>query len=127
MGSPAATPLRAEIQALLDRMAAVYSAGDAAACAALYTEDGAIYSPFAPPVHGRAAIETVHRDWTGGGAGDKRLTVIDAGGEEDLAWCLAAFSEDSMTDSGTSLNILERQPGGNWLIRISSLNADETA
>jgi len=119
--------IRDEMQALMGRMAVAYRAGDATGCAAMWTEDGAIYSPFAPPVHGRAAIEAIHREWTGGGGGgNKRLEVLDAGSKGNLAWCLAAFSEGS-TESGTSLNILERQPDCNWLIRVSSLNSDEPA
>lgn len=118
-------PIRDEMQALLDRMVVAYRAGDAAGCAALWTEDGAIHSPFAPPALGRAAIEALHRDWTSGGAGaNKRLEVLDAGSEGDLAWFLAAFSEGS-TESGTSLCIVERQPDGGWLIRVCSLNSDE--
>jgi ketosteroid isomerase-like protein len=110
------------------RMVAAYRAGDAAGCAALWTEDGALFSPFAPPARGRAAIEALHSDWTADGVGsDKRLEVLDAGAEGNLGWCMVAFSEGSATDSGTSLNVLERQPGGDWLIRICSLNSDHAA
>ena len=120
-----------EMQALLDRMAAAYTAGDARACAALFTEDGAIYSPFGPPVQGRAAIEAAHREWIALGETKKRLSVVEARASGDLAWCLAAFAGDvpdgaggTRTERGVSLNVLERQPGGAWLIRVSSLNED---
>lgn len=114
---------RAEAQALFDAMGEAYRAGDAARCAAFWTEDGAVFSPWAPPARGRAAIEALHRIWTAApDAGRKRLTVIDAGSEGALGWCLVEFSEGDPATAGCSLGILERQPDGRWLIRLSSLN-----
>jgi uncharacterized protein (TIGR02246 family) len=120
--------IRDELQALFDQMTSAYRAGDAAACAAMWTGDGALYSPFAPPTHGRAAIEALHRDWTDDGAGKgKTLKVLDAGADGNLAWCVVAFAEGEMTESGTSLSILQRQADGTWLIRVCSLNSDEVS
>lgn len=104
-------------------MTAAYRAGDAAACAKMWTESAAIYSPFGPPLTGRAEIEAAHRDWTAGGAGaDKVLEVQAASADGDMAWCLVRYSEEG--ESGVSLNILERQADGTWLIRLTSLNSD---
>lgn len=64
--------------------------------------------------------------WTQGGGTDKQLTVIDAGGAGDLAWCLAAYSEGQATGDGTSLDVLERQADGAWLIRMCSLNSSDS-
>jgi hypothetical protein len=49
---------------------------------------------------------------------------MDAGGSGDLAWCLTAFSDAH--DSGTSLNVFQRQADDKWLIRVCSLNEDKT-
>ncbi len=51
-----------DFQALMDRMAAAYRAGDAPACAAMFTMDAQLYSPYAPPALGREAIEALHRE-----------------------------------------------------------------
>ena len=115
-----------ELQELMNKMVEAYRAGDAARCAALFVPDGMLYSPYAPPARGRQAIEALHRDWTQGG-GNKQLTVIDAGSSESLAWCHAAYSEGEVSGNGTSLNILERQADGHWLIRICMLNSDTPA
>jgi hypothetical protein len=48
----------------------------------------------------------------------------DAGSSGDLAWCLAAYSEGRVAEEGDSLNILEHQADGKWLIRICSLNSN---
>ena len=70
--------IRDELQELMDMMATAYRAGDAARCASLFVPDGALYSPYASPTLGRAAIEALHRNWTHDGE-NKQLTVIDAG------------------------------------------------
>ena len=84
-----------------------------------------MYSPYAPPAPGRAAIEAVHREWTGAGGGaDKSMAILQAGGSADLAWCLGRYGEGAATGGGTALSVVESQGDGAWLIRICSLNAD---
>jgi uncharacterized protein (TIGR02246 family) len=117
--------IRDELQGLMDKMANAYRAGDAAGCASLFVPEGALYSPYAPPALGRAAIEELHRDWTQGGE-NKQLQVIDAGSEGNLAWCHTAFSEGNVSDNGTSLSVCERQADGRWLIRFCMLNSDDS-
>ncbi len=117
--------IRAEAQTLLDSMVQAYRAGDATGCAALFTADANLYSPYAVAARGRSEIETLHRNWTAHGGDSKTLTVLDAGSSGDLGWCLAAYSEGEVTGNGTSLNVLARQPDGRWLFRICSLSADE--
>jgi ketosteroid isomerase-like protein len=125
-GAGNAMSIRDDLQNFWNIYAAAYRAGDAAACAALFAADAALYSPYAPPARGRAAIEALHRVWTqDGGGADKQLTVIEAGSSGDLAWCLAAYSEGQATGDGTSLGILGRQAEGDWLIRMCSLNSND--
>ena len=117
--------IRDDLQNLFNIYAAAYRAGDATTCAAMFALNGELYSPYAPPARGRAAIEALHKVWTQERGGGKQLIVIDAGGSDDLAWCLATFSEGQVTDDGTSLNIFERHADGNWQIRICSLNSSD--
>lgn len=114
--------LRHELQAVLDNMARVYGAQDAAACAAMFTESASLYSPYAPPTHGRAAIEALHRVWTAEPSA-KRFEIVDVGGGDELAWALAQYSEGAATADGTTLVVFERSPASGWLIRICSLNS----
>ncbi|WP_245318119.1 MULTISPECIES: nuclear transport factor 2 family protein [unclassified Mesorhizobium] len=56
--------IRDELQELWDIYVAAYRAGDAAGCAAVFTSDAELHSPYAPPARGRAAIEALHGVWT---------------------------------------------------------------
>lgn len=114
-----------ELQSLLDAYARAYQEGDAAACAKLYAPDGELHSPYAPPARGRSEIEELHKAWTEHVSGEKTLAIVEAGASGDLAWCLATYSEGHATGNGTSLNVLERQADGSWLIRMSSLNSTD--
>jgi uncharacterized protein (TIGR02246 family) len=113
-----------EMQELMDEMAVAYRTSDARACAQLFVSDGVLYSPYAYPARGRAEIESLHRAWTDETT-RKQLIVMDASSTGNLGWCLAAYSEDDATGNGTSLNVVERQPDGQWHIKICSLTSDE--
>jgi uncharacterized protein (TIGR02246 family) len=117
--------IREELQDLLDAYAKAYQAGDALACANMYTPQGELHSPYAPPARGRSEIEEIHRVWTQYVSGEKKLAIVEADSSGDLAWCLATYTEGQVTGNGTSLNILERQPDGSWLVRLSSLNSTD--
>lgn len=100
-----------EFQKLLDDYASRYRARDAAGCASVFAPPAELLSPYGPPLRGRAAIEQAHRAWVKEGGDTKAMDVADAGVAGDLGWRLARYSEGS-AGSGTSLDILERQPDG---------------
>jgi len=60
-----------ELQIFMNAMALSYGAGDAAACAAMFTADAELFSPYAPTACGRAEIEELHRVWTEGDGNKK--------------------------------------------------------
>lgn len=109
-----------ECQNLLDRYAFCYRQGDAGGCAATYALDAEMYSAFAPPAIGRRAIEAAHEEWVSEEAGDKLIEVQSADRSGDLGWCIARFSEGD-AGHGISMNVLARQPDGDWLITHCSL------
>ncbi|TPK61594.1 DUF4440 domain-containing protein [Mesorhizobium sp. B2-4-19] len=118
--------IRDELQELWEIYVAAYRAGDAAGCAAVFTSDAELHSPYAPPARGRAAIEALHGVWTQYATPDKTLAILEAGASGQLAWSLAAYSEGEATGNGTSLSVFERQAaGGRWLIRMCSLNSTD--
>jgi ketosteroid isomerase-like protein len=56
--------LKDELQNFMDAMALSYSAGDASTCAAIFTPNAELFSPYAPTARGRDEIEELHRVWT---------------------------------------------------------------
>jgi ketosteroid isomerase-like protein len=114
-------PIMDDFQELFEAYVSSYRARDAAGCASVYSSDAELYSPYGPAAIGRAAIEAAHREWVEEGGEHKKIIVMSEGRSGDLGWCMAHYSEGS-TGNGTSLNILERQPDGNWLITHCSLN-----
>ena len=89
------------IELLVERGLDALKRHDAATCAALFTEDGVIVSPWAPPARGLDAIRATHQAWFDEGEANKRLTVLEANASGDLAYCLLA-----------------------WKIQVQSLNSD---
>ena len=113
---------KTDFQKLFDGYAASYRAGDAAGCASCFVPAAELFSPYGPPAIGRSAIQAIHKEWVKDGAEDKTIVVVNAGSSEDVGWCTAHYSEGA-TGNGTSLNVLQRQKDGSWLITHCSLNA----
>lgn len=113
--------IKNDFQKLFDVYVAFYRARDAVGCASIFTPQAQLFSPYGPPLLGRAAIEAAHQVWVAAGGENKQMTAMEAGHSGDLGWCLAHYSEGT-TGNGASLNVAERQPDGNWLIRLCSLN-----
>ena len=113
-----------DIETYLKQMAAAYSAGNAQACADLFTQNAQLHSPFAPPAIGRAAIRALHEDWVAH-LTEKSFELLDHGGTGDIGWCLCRFSEGDGAEAGTSQLILERQADGTWLARSCCLFGDD--
>ncbi len=119
------------MQALFNQWVQAFSAGAIEETVLLYTENGAIYSPYGAAALGCAEIRRTHREWLDAGEQNKRITVIEAHRHGDIAYCMASYSGDYpdehgnlVTESGTSVNIAKLQPDGTWRLHISSLNSD---
>ncbi len=76
VGAPALAQNKATIEKLNDVWTAAFNNGDAAAVAALYTEDAYVLPPGSAMVKGRAAIEAFWRQ-AAQQMGDAKLTTID--------------------------------------------------
>ncbi len=76
LGSPALAQNKAAIEKLNDVWTAAFNKGDAAAVAALYTEDAYVLPPGSAMVQGRAAIEAFWRQ-AAQQMSDAKLTTVD--------------------------------------------------
>ena len=85
--------LRKELQEILDTYVASYVLHDPKGCAAVFEPDAVLASPYGPPARGRSEIEAVHVEWTAHGGENKRMDIVECGGNSTVAWCLARYSE----------------------------------
>ena len=76
LGSPALAQNKATIEKLNDVWTAAFNRGDAAAVAALYTEDAYVLPPGSAMVKGRAGIEAFWRQ-AAQQMSDAKLTTVD--------------------------------------------------
>jgi uncharacterized protein (TIGR02246 family) len=76
LSSPAVAQSKATIEKLNDAWTAAFNKGDAAAVAALYTEDAYVLPPGSAMVKGRAAIEGFWRQ-AAQQMSDAKLTTVD--------------------------------------------------
>ena len=123
--------VREGIEALVAKLLEALRQHDATGCAALFTDEGSILSPYGAEVRGRDAIKATHEAWFDEGETNKRLDLLEAGASGDVGYCVLAYAGDYLqpdgsytTDSGKSVNVLVQQSNGDWKIHISSLNSD---
>ncbi|MBO9664059.1 DUF4440 domain-containing protein [Dokdonella sp.] len=91
-----------------------WRAGDAAALAALFAEDGFVLQSNRPPVRGRAAIQAAY---AGEGGGPLRLRALAFASEGTIAYIIGGYGYgDKPGDTGKFTLTLRRAPGGRWLI-----------
>ena len=108
----------------LDRVLRDYEqawrAKDAAALAALFTEDGFVLSNGKGPVRGRAAIREAYAD--GGGPLSLRALAYSISGS--TGYIIGAYGGDAATDDGKFILALRRGPGKKWFIAADMDNSN---
>ncbi|MEX0337455.1 MAG: SgcJ/EcaC family oxidoreductase [Arenibacterium sp.] len=116
------------IRKQMDTYLAAYAAQDSDGCAAIYTTEALVITPWGPPATGRDAIAAEHKAWFEEGETNKTLAIVDLRIDGDLATCLMAFSADVPAESGgtegsrgASLNTLIRHDDGTWQIAVQML------
>lgn len=104
-----------------------FNRGDAAGCAAFFTEDVMLLPPGKAMTRGRQAFEETYasriKDNSGGIHTNK---LVDFGVSGDMAYQVGTYAiEDSdPPERGKFVNILKRQPDGTWKVSVSIFNSD---
>ncbi len=115
--APSALPsvtLPAAVDRVLRDYEQAWRRSDAAALAALFTDDGFVLQSGRPPVRGRAAIQTAY---TGAGGAPLRLRALAASVADTVGYIVGAYGYgDAPDDVGKFTLTLRRGPGGRWLI-----------
>ena len=102
----------------LDRVIRDYErawrAGDAAALASLFAEDGFVLQSNRPPIRGRAAIQAAY---DGQGGGSLRLRVFAFAFADTIAYIIGGYGYGNKPgDTGKFTLTLRRAAGEPWLI-----------
>jgi uncharacterized protein (TIGR02246 family) len=125
----AAEDVRQAIEQGNARFVEAYKAGDAAAIAALYSEDARMLPPDATEVAGRQAIQQLWQSWLDGGLKDLTLEAVDVEASGDLAYEVGKFSiqapaaNNAMeTATGNYLVVWKRADGGDWQLHVDTWN-----
>jgi uncharacterized protein (TIGR02246 family) len=112
------------------RFLEAFKRGDAAAVAALYTEDATLMPPNTAAVKGRAAIKSYWREAMEQGMSDVSLTPVDSSlcgniGYETLSYELSVGPADKKThEKGKAVTVLKRDKAGQWRIADDIWNSD---
>jgi uncharacterized protein (TIGR02246 family) len=106
--------LPAELDRVLRDYERLWKASDAAALAALFTDDGFALSNGKPPVRGRDGIQGAYSRVAGG---DLRLRALGHATADTVGYIVGAYAFGSdTTDVGKFVLALRRPRGGAWLI-----------
>jgi|GEM_PF-135654 len=112
----------------LDRVLRDYErawrAGDAAALASLFAEDGFVLQGNRPPIRGRPAIQAAYEGQ--GEGGPLRLRALAFAAADTIGYIIGAYGYGSTPgDTGKFTLTLRREPGEPWLIfsDMDNLNA----
>lgn len=128
-GDPAPAALRRisdislppELDRVLRDYERAWRAGDAAALAALFTEDGFILQSNRPPTRGRAAIRAAYE---GQGGAPLRLRALAFSAGDTIGYIIGAYGYGAGPgDTGKFTLTLRREPGEPWLIFSDMDNA----
>lgn len=114
------------LPAELDRVLRDYERGwrarDAAALAALFTEDGFVLSGGRPPVRGRSAVQERYA----GSGGPLHLRAIAFATDDTVGYIVGTYGHTpERIDDGKFVLLLRRRPGGPWLIAADMDNPSQ--
>ena len=104
-----------------------FNQGDAAGCAAFFTEDVILLAPDQPMTRGKKAFEEIYRsrmDKSTGGTHSNEL--VEYGVEGDMAYQVGTFAITGTNppEQGKFVNVLRRQTDGTWKVAVSIFNGD---
>jgi uncharacterized protein (TIGR02246 family) len=117
-------------KAIEDKNAAfnkAYQQGDAAGCAAVFTEDAIMLPTNEPMVRGKQAIQKFFQGFLDKVGGKNDNHIVEFGVEGDLTYQASTFTiPDARTPyQGKFVEILRRQEDGSWKVAVSIFNSDK--
>lgn len=110
--APRTVELPADLARVLRDYERHFLAGDAAALASLFTEDGWVLSPGRPPRRGRAAIADHYRD----SRGPLKLRALAFEADARVGYIVGGWRLGEATEDEGKFTLTLRRMDGRWLI-----------
>ena len=130
-------PGQVEIEAALnsanDAFVSAFNAGDAAAIAALFTDDGVQMPPNDPAASGKEAIQASYQSSFDQFTFEFAVSQVEAEGAGEWAFARGTYTikltpkadGKAIEDSGKYMNVWARQADGSWKIARHIWNSDQ--
>lgn len=121
--------VQAAIAAATSQFIDAFKRQDAAACARLYTADGATLPPNAEIARGHAAIQAVWQEAFDAGLTGFQVDSLEVEGAGDLAYEMGRYrmyAGDDLADEGKYILIWKRE-AGQWRIHRDIVNTSRPA
>jgi uncharacterized protein (TIGR02246 family) len=117
--------------AINSRFMEAAKAGDAAAVAALYTEDATVLPPEAEMVQGAAAVRELWGAWFAQGGVDLTLSTVSLAGAGNFAYEIGTWSiaarEGGAAEHGKYVVVWKRGADGTWKLHTDIWNSSMPA
>ena len=127
--APALAQSKAAIQKLEDQWGAAFNKGDAAAVAAMYTEDAYVLPAGAPMAHGRSDIQ---KFWDAAmqQLSDVKCTTVDVkplgrSGAREIGTCTFKTKGASPQDGALKYAVVWQKVSGQWMLNTDIWNMDK--
>ncbi len=120
--------VRQAIEALNKQWEDAFNRGDAAAIAALYTEEARVLPPNGPTLFGKEAIQNFYQSGIDACGCDLQLTTLEVGVARDLAYEIGEYASirpeegEAMRDQGKYVYIWKRE-NGRWKLDVDIFNS----
>jgi uncharacterized protein (TIGR02246 family) len=129
LASPAWAQSKAAIQQLDDRFAAAFNKGDAAAVAAMYTQDAYVLPAGAEMMKGHAAIEAFWKK-SMEALGDVKCAAIDvkplgSSAAREIGTCTFKTKAQPPQDGALKYAVVWQKEGGKWKLLQDIWNMDK--
>ena len=123
--------VRQAIEALSKQYADAVNRGDAAAYAALYTEEARVLPPNGPMIIGREAIKNSHQSSIDAGIRHVlQLTTLEVRVVRDLAYEIGEYTETIQPEEGEAIRdqgkyvVVWKRENGEWKLDVDTWNVE---
>ena len=121
--------VRQDIEAINKQFADAVKRGDAAAAAALCTEEARVLPPNGPMIVGREAIQNFWQSNIDAGVSDLQLTILEVGVVRDLAYEIGEYALTIQPEEGEAIRdqgkyvVVWKRENGEWKLDVSIWNS----